>query len=53
MASQVTVSDKQARRQNFLDAWPVIRDEVLEYVKSQKFPDAAVEWFRNVSDGGL
>jgi farnesyl diphosphate synthase len=40
---------KEARRTRFLDVFPVIRDELIHYMKQQGLPESAVEWYQRVS----
>jgi hypothetical protein len=40
---------KAARRARFLGVFPVIRDELIDHVKQQGFPESAAEWYQRVS----
>ncbi|KAF8645905.1 hypothetical protein AX16_007491 [Volvariella volvacea WC 439] len=44
MSSQ---ADKAARRAKFEGVWKVIRDELVEYMKSQGMPKEATDWYFN------
>jgi hypothetical protein len=46
---QTMFNAKEARRARFLDVYPVIRDELVEYVRGHGLPELAVEWYRRVS----
>ena len=41
-------TDKAARRQKFLDVFPVIVGELTDYLKGEGMPGDAVEWFDKV-----
>ena len=42
------MSTKQDRRQRFIDVFPGIRDELIEYLANENMPNDAQEWYRNV-----
>lgn len=52
------MSDKAASRARFENAWNVIRDELVEHIKSQGMPQDAIDWYarnldHNVPGGKL
>jgi hypothetical protein len=44
-----TSQDKASRRQKFLDVFPVLREELVGYVKSTGSPEEVWGWFEKVS----
>jgi farnesyl diphosphate synthase len=48
-ADKRTKTDKVAKRQRFLDVFPVLRDELVGYVKSTGSPEEVWGWFEKVS----
>lgn len=42
-------TDKEARRQKFLDVFPVLTEELVGYVKSTGSPEEVWGWFERVS----
>ena len=45
----VTLDAAMDKRKQFTDVWPVLRDEVLAYLKEIGMPQEAVSWFQRVS----
>ena len=43
------MASKQDRRQRFIDVFPGIRDELIEYLANEKMPEEAQKWYKNVS----
>jgi hypothetical protein len=41
--------DKAGKRQKFLDVFPVLRTELVDYVKSTGSPEEVWGWFEKVS----
>jgi farnesyl diphosphate synthase len=41
--------DKAGKRQKFLDVFPVLREELVDYVKSTGSPEEVWGWFEKVS----
>ena len=46
-------TDKAARRKRFEDVFPIIADDLLAYVKGEKMPKEAVEWYEKASTSSL
>lgn len=46
------MSISASSRDKFLSVWPSLRDELVDYVKGEKMPKDAVDWFRSVSSLG-
>ena len=44
-----TKMDKAGKRQKFLDVFPVLREELVDYVKSTGSPEEVWGWFEKVS----
>lgn len=44
-----TKADKAARKQKFLDVFPIISKELVGYVKGEGMPEDAVGWYEKVS----
>lgn len=42
----MSVADKQAKRQRFEAVFSQVVDELLDHMKSQKMPEAAIDWYR-------
>lgn len=43
------MSISASSRDKFLSVWPGLRDELVDYMKGEKMPKDAVDWFRSVS----
>jgi hypothetical protein len=41
--------DKAGKRQRFLDVFPILRKELVDYVKSTGSPEEVWGWFEKVS----
>ena len=44
-----TTTDKAARRKRFEDVFPVIAEELSQYLKGEGMPKDAVDWYEKVS----
>nr|QFS20865.1 farnesyl-diphosphate synthase [Sanghuangporus baumii]QHI34615.1 farnesyl-diphosphate synthase [Sanghuangporus baumii] len=44
------MSSKQDKRQRFIDVFPGIRDELIEYLAKENMPREAQEWYKNNLD---
>lgn len=44
-----TATDKAARRKRFEDVFPVIAEELSQYLKGEGMPKDAVDWYEKVS----
>jgi hypothetical protein len=44
-----TKMDKAGKRQKFLDVFPILREELVDYVKSTGSPEEVWGWFEKVS----
>jgi hypothetical protein len=42
-------ADKEAKRQRFLDVFPILAEELVGYVKSTGSPEEVWGWFERVS----
>jgi farnesyl diphosphate synthase len=42
-------TDKAARKQKFLDVFPIISKELVGYVQGEGMPEDAVSWYERVS----
>jgi hypothetical protein len=51
-STETALLDKSARklerRKRFEAVWPLIRDELVDYLEQEKMPGEAVEWFKRV-----
>ena len=48
-AEKKSKTDKEARRQRFLDVFPTLTEELVGYVKSTGSPEEVWGWFERVS----